>query len=747
MNRAATGQGTEKARAEPVLAAGAALDEGSGKARDEEGSGSGAPDTDHLLACLEFLTRHYERPYSAEVLRAGLPMDSGRMNPSLFVRASERVGLVARVVKRPLKALSNMVLPAVLILEDDQACVLVEFPDDKHASVMLPETGAGVETIDRAALARIFGGFVIYLRPEFDFAAKGSEKESAATSHWLWGPILKNWWIYGQVVIAAILINVFALATPLFIMTVYDRVVPNNAIETLWVLAIGAAIVFSFDLVVRSLRGYYLDVAGKRVDVLMASRIFNHVLDIQMASRPASSGAFANTLREFEAVRDFFTSATLVALVDLPFVLLFIGVIWAVAGNLAIIPLVAVPLVLMIGLAVQVPLTVMVRRSMREANDKHGVLYEALGGIETIKSLGADGRMRKRWEGLVAQSARSGLRTRLLSMMTLNLTATIQQLATIAVVVLGVLMIGRNELTVGALIAAVILNGRAVGALGQVAQLLVRMHHARAALKSLNMIMSTPVERPAVRKFLHRPRLRGAIDFREVTFTYPEQPIAALRRVSFSIAPGERVGLVGRLGSGKSTIQKLILGLYHPQEGSILMDGTELRQIDPVDLRRNLGTVPQDVFLLAGSVRENLTIGAPNASDAAILRVSRIAGVDEWVRQHPMGYDLEVGERGEHISQGQRQSIAIARSLLLDLPILLMDEPTSSMDNPSETVLKKNLGRLLPGRTLLLVTHRTSLLSIVDRLIVLDKGAVVADGPRESVLKALADGQVKQKAS
>ena len=737
MNRAVTGQGTEAARAVPVV----------GKSRDEGRPGNGTPDTDHLLSCLEFLTRHYERPYSAEVLRAGLPIDSGHMNPSLFIRAAERVGLVARAVKRPLKALSSMVLPAVLILKGDQACVLIDFPDDKRASVMLPETGPGVQTIDRAALDEIFAGFVIYLRPEFDFAKKEPEEESTTANHWLWGPILKNWWIYGQVIIAAVLINIFALATPLFIMTVYDRVVPNNAIETMWVLAIGAAIVFGFDFVVRSLRGYYLDVAGKRADVLMSSRIFNHVLDMQLAARPASSGAFANTLREFEAVRDFFTSATLAALVDLPFVLLFIGVIWAVAGNVAIIPLVAVPLVLVIGLAVQVPLTVMVRRSMREANVQHGVLYEALGGIETIKSLGADGRLRKRWEGLVGQSARSNLRTRFLSMMTLNLTATIQQLATIAVVVLGVLMIGRNELTVGALIAAVILNGRAVGALGNVAQVLVRMHHARAALKSLNLIMSLPTERPALRKFLHRPRLRGAIDFREVTFTYPDQPIAALRSVSFSIAQGERVGLVGRLGSGKSTIQKLILGLYHPQEGSILMDGTELRQIDPVDLRRNLGAVPQDVFLLSGSVRENLTIGAPHAGDAAILRASRIAGVDEWVRRHPMGYDLEVGERGERISQGQRQSIAIARSLLLDPPIFLMDEPTSSMDNPSEAVLKKNLEKLLPGRTLLLVTHRTSLLSIVDRLIVLDKGAVVADGPRESVLKALAEGQVHRQAS
>jgi ATP-binding cassette subfamily C protein LapB len=295
---------------------------------------------------------------------------------------------------------------------------------------------------------------------------------------------------------------------------------------------------------------------------------------------------------------------------------------------------------------------------------------------------------------------------------------------------------------VGALIAAVILNGRAVGALAQVAQILVRMHQARTSLRALDKVMKLPVERPAGRNFLHRPRIEGRIEFKGVTFSYPRQPVTALNDVSFKIEPGERVGLIGRVGSGKSTVHKLILNLYQPGEGGVLIDGTDLRQIDPVDLRRNIGSVPQETFLFGGSVRENLTMGAPFANDEAVLRAAQIAGVDEFVSLHPMGYDLEVGERGENLSGGQRQAIAVARSLLGDPPVFLLDEPTSSMDNAAENRLKQNLMSACAGKTLLLVTHRASLLSMVDRLIVLDHGKVVADGPKAAVLEALAKGKI-----
>jgi ATP-binding cassette subfamily C protein LapB len=697
--------------------------------------------TDPLLACLVFLTEHHQRPYSADVLKAGLPMTTSRLTPSLFVRAAARAGLRARIVKRPLKALTNVVLPAVLILKGDQACVLLEVGPG-GATVMLPESGGGVQTLDPDALGKTHAGYVIYARPEHDTGADSFASERSQGRGWFWGPLLESWSTYFQVALAAVMINVFALATPLFIMTVYDRVVPNDAIETLWVLAIGATIVFFFEFAVRSLRGYYIDVAGRRADVVMASRIFDRVLDIQMGARPASAGAFANTLREFETVRDFFTSATLATVVDLPFILLFVGVIWLIGGPIAIVPLVAVPLVLFVGIAIQIPMRFVVRDQQRHAEGKNSVLFETLGGLETIKSIGADARLRQKWNSFVDGAARLTVRVRFLSLMAINFTALVQQFAGAGVVVYGVLLISAGELTVGALIAAVILNGRAVGALAQVAQLLVRMNQARTSLAALDKVMKLPVERPADRNFLHRPRLDGGIEFKGVSFAYPNQPVAALDGVSFKIAPGERVGLIGRVGSGKSTIQKLILNLFQPSEGAVLIDGTDLRQIDPVDLRRNIGAVPQETFLFGGTVRENLTMGVPFANDEAVLRAAQISGVDEFVSRHPMGYDLAVGERGESLSGGQRQAIAVARSILNDPPILLLDEPTSSMDNTAENQLKQHLTSVLAGKTAILVTHRSSLLSMVDRLIVLEQGRVVADGPKQAVLEALAKGQV-----
>lgn len=694
---------------------------------------------DSLLACLEFLTRHYGRPQSAEVLKAGLPLPAGRFLPSTFIRAAERAGFVARAAERKLADLDSSLLPAVVILAGDAACVLLETRGDT-ALLMLPAAG-GVTEMPRADLAARHTGAVLFLRP--DYRPRAAVAQDAEAGHrWFWDPLLENSWLLGQVALAAVLTNIFALAAPLFTMTVYDRVVPNQAIDTLWVLAIGISIVFAFDFIIRSLRGYFIDIAGSRADVAMASRIFDRVLGLQLSAKPASAGAFAGTLREFETVRDVFTSATMVALVDLPFILLFIVVIWLIGGPLVAVPLIAVPVVLLAGVLVQGPLAAATREGQVEAEAKSGVLFETLGGLETIKAIGADTRMRERWEGAVVRSARIGMKSRALSLFALNFAAVSQQAASAAIVVLGVLLIGEGRMTVGALIAASLINGRAVGSLAQLAQVLVRLNQARTAFRSLDRIMQLPVERPASRQFLHRPLLDGKIEFRDVTFAYPGQSGPALKGASFTIQPGERVGLIGRVGSGKSTVQKLILGLYQAQEGAVLIDGTDIRQIDPIDLRRNIGAVPQESFLFRGTLRDNITAGNRFAGDDAVLTAARLAGVDEFASRHPMGYDMPVGERGETLSGGQRQAIAVARALLGTPGILLMDEPSSSMDNASESQIKANLTAMLPGRTLVLVTHRASLLSLVDRLIVLDHGAVAADGPKQKVLEAIAAGGV-----
>ena len=698
---------------------------------------------DPLLGCLVLLGQLLERPTSPQALTAGLPLADGRLTPQLALRAAERAGLSARWIRQSLDRISELTLPCVLLLEDRSACVLVRLLPGERALVAVPESGGGAIEVPLADVAEQYTGHALFARPRLRFDRRAEQVEGGQARSWFWGTLAQAWPVYAEVLLAAVLINLFALASPLFIMNVYDRVVPNHAIETLWVLAAGVITVFVFDFVLRNLRAYFVDSAGRIADLKLASRIFEQVMGIRMAVRPASAGAFANNLREFESLRDFFTSATVVTLVDLPFVFLFIAIVWWLGGPIALVPAIAVPLVIGCGLLLQVPLNRIVRRTFQEAAQKHGVLVESIGGLETIKSVGAEGRMQRNWEQFVGATAASGARARLLAGLGVNMSLLAQNLVTVGVVIFGVYRIADGLMTVGALVACTIITGRAMAPLAQVAGILTRYHQARAAYDALDKVMALAVERPAQARFLHRPQLHGELAFKEVTFAYPGQKQPALDRVSFVIRPGERVGLVGRIGSGKTTIEKLVLGLYEPDQGAVLIDGTDLRQIDPADLRRNIGCVLQDVCLFHGTIRDNISLGAPFADDQAVLRAARIAGVEDFVARHPLGFDLNVGERGERLSGGQRQAVAVARALLLDPAILVLDEPSSAMDNGAEGRLKQRLEEILPGKTLLLVTHRASLLSLVERLIVLDGGRVVADGPRHDVLKALAAGRIR----
>ena len=698
---------------------------------------------DPLLSSLETLAYLLDRPTSTDALKAGLPLEDGLLSPALCERAAARAGLSARLVRRSLDQIDSEELPCILLLSNRRSCVLVSVEPGEPYQIIKPETSRGVTEIRAEELQAIYHGHCIFARPELAFEQRARDVQRESATHWFWSTFWQQWPVYGEVLLAAVLINMFALASPLFVMNVYDRVVPNNAIETLWVLAIGACTVFGFDFILKTLRGYFVDAAGRITDVKLAGNIFEQVLGIKMASRPPSAGAFASQLREFESLRDFFTSATVTTLVDLPFVFFFIAIIWFIGGPVALVPAIAVPIVIIVGLLLQLPLNKIVKRTVREAAQKHGVLVEVINGLETIKSIGAEGRMQRAWEGFVAATSRSGNQARLLSSITVNFAALSANLVTVGVVVVGVYQISEGLMTVGALVAATIISGRAMAPLGQVAGLLTRFHQARTAYQTLDKLMDLEVERPTDKRFVDRRELQGSIELKGVTLTYPGQKLPALSGISFRINAGEKVALIGRIGSGKTTIEKLLLGLYEPESGAVLIDGTDVRQIDPADLRRNIGCVPQDVYLFQGTVRENITMGTPLADDAAVLRASAIAGVDQFVNRHPLGYDMIVGERGENLSGGQRQAIAVARAMLLDPPVLILDEPTSAMDNGSENRLKNRLGAEIQGRTLILVTHRASLLSLVDRVIVLDNGKVAADGPRDQVLKALAGGQIK----
>jgi ATP-binding cassette subfamily C protein LapB len=691
-----------------------------------------------LLGCLLVLTRLFNQPASSDTLVAGLPLVDQRLTPDLFTRAAARAGISSKLGKRSLESIPDLVLPVVLLLHDKQACVLVRRNASGNMQVILPETGDGEQEISPATLQERFTGHVLFARPAHRFQERGVESAVPRPRHWFWGVVMQSWPIYGEVMIASLLVNVFALAMPLFTMNVYDRVVPNHTTETLWALAAGMMLVIVFDLLMRTLRGYFIDVAGKKIDVILSANMFEKVLGIQMAVRPASVGAFASNIQEFEAVRDFLTSATAAALIDLPLSVVFVIAMFWVGGALGWLPLVALPLVIGISVAIKGPLARAVEASQRHAAQRQAILIESLVGLEAIKITGAEGPMQARWEQSIGQLGRLGLHSRFLSGCAVNFAAFSQQATYLVVVLCGVYMIADGKLTTGGLIACTIFTGRALSPMSQVATLLTRYHQSRGALASIDRLMNLPAERPADKRFVHRPALRGEIEFKNVSFSYPRQSGTALDGVSFHIAAGERVGIIGRVGSGKSTIEKLILGLYPPNGGNVLIDGVELRQFDPAELRRGIGHVPQDIVLFNGSVRDNIVLGAPSADDAAVLRAAQMAGVTDFINRLPNGFDLPVGERGEALSGGQRQAIAIARAELLSPPVLVLDEPSSAMDNRSEELFKARLSAQLDSRTLVLITHRASLLSLVNRLIVLDQGRVVADGPKDEVLAALA---------
>jgi len=701
------------------------------------------PSSEHdpLLLALLSVCKLLHTPHSADSLTSGLPLIDGKLSSALFIRAADRAGLSANLIKRPLKDISSLVLPAILLLKNNKTCILIA-KDNNILTLLLPESG-GEKKISLEDLQEEYIGLAFFIQKKHNFSSHSKHSETPKVNHWFWDVIFKSWPIYSEILLASLLINIFAVSSPLFVMNVYDRVVPNHALETLWVLAIGISIIYSFDFIMKALRGYFIDVAGKRTDIILSATIFEKVLGIKMESRPASVGAFASSLHEFEAFRDFLTSATLTTLVDLPFLFIFLSVIYMLGGEIAYIPLLVLPLAILGGIIAQAPLKKTITEVSQFASQKNALLVESLTNFESIRSNCAESQIQQRWEENIGQIARLSLKSRLYSTLAINFSTFLQQMCTVAVVIAGVYKISEGELTMGALIACTLLTGRALAPVSQVASLLTRYHQARTSLSALSNMMSLPIEREAGKKFLHRPKFEGSIEFKNITFSYPDQPIKALDNISFKIKAGERVGIIGRIGSGKSTIEKLILGFYEAQEGSILIDGTDIRQLDPSDLRRQIGYVPQDISLTFGSVKDNITFGSPFAEDTAILKAAEIAGVTNFVNRHPSGFDLPVGERGSALSGGQRQSIAVARSLLLAPPIFIMDEPSNSMDNSTEEAFKQKFSKQLNNQTLILVTHRASLLTLVDRLIVMDGSKIVADGSKESVLSALKQGHIK----
>ena len=694
-----------------------------------------------LIQCLAMLFRLHDRPISTKLLISFLPAAEGTLRPAACVRAAKEAGMQASIMRRDLSQISPLTLPCILLLKDDRCCVLTRI-GDTDVDIMFPETGLVAQSLSHEEISQEYIGYAFFGKPAPKLDKRASEIKLLKAKRWFWDTLLYYLPIYRHVVGASIVVNMLALVGPLFFMNVYDRVVPNNATDTLWVLAVGITTAYMFDFLLRNLRSYFVDSAGKSADVILASRLMHHLLGLRLDAKPDSTGSLANNLREFESLRDFFGSTTLLALVDLPFLFIFIAIIGLLGGPLVIIPLLAVPIVVCAGLFMQLPMQRTAEKNFKENMQKNALLVEIINGLETIKTNMAEGRMQDIWERVVGQSANSNCQSKRISNMSITLTMLTTQVVSVGIIIWGVYRIP-DELSMGGLIACNMLAGRAMAPLSQVAGMLARLQQSRMALKSLDELMKLPVEREDASNFVEFGRLEHSLTFESLTFKYPNSEREALTGINLHIRPGEKVGVIGRMGSGKSTLGRFCLGLYQPTDGAVKMGGVDIRQLDPSDLRSRIGYVSQDNFLFYGTVRENIAFGSMNPDDLMILRAATIAGVADFVRAHPAGFGMPVGERGMSLSGGQRQSVSIARALLQDPDILIMDEPTSNMDNNSELMFKRRLGAVLGNKTVLLITHRLSLLDLVDRLIVMDSGRVIADGPKKAVLSALRGEQAK----
>jgi len=697
---------------------------------------------DPLLDCLVLLTEHFGSPCSAEALAAGLPLTSSVLSPELLPQAAMRAGLSAKLSRKSLDNIPKMLLPCILMLKDQKACILQSIDFQANIAILsLPETG-GEEQLTIEELESLYVGYLFLIKQKYHGDRDFDVHISDTKKHWLWDTIRESAPIYRDVIIASILVNIFALVSPLLVMNIYDKIVPNLAFESLWVLAVGATIAYIFDFTLKQLRAYLIDVAGKKIDIQTSSKLYAKVIGTPLEKKAPSVGGMARQLGEFESVRDFLSSATVTALVDLPFSLFFIFIIYLVAGDLAIFSVLATVLILGYAFLVQAKLSHAIEESNKYSGLRHGHLVESLSSLESIKANGAEGIVQNAWQQMLGYTSNWQLKTKVITNSVANFSSLIVQMVVVAVIVLGVYRVSDGLISMGGIIAAVMLSSRAVGPMAKIASLMTRYNQTASSLRQLDGIMDGESEFENKGHLASRTKLEGNIVLEHVNFNYPDIEKSALYPLSLKVSPGEKIAIIGRNGSGKTTLAKLLLGLYKPKQGSIRYDGLHQGQIHPSDLRRNIGYLPQDIVLFHGSIKDNILFGTKQVTEYQLMRAVQLSGVNLFTDMESQGLELQVGEGGLSLSRGQRQAVALARAILNDPQTLLLDEPTASLDARAEKLFIESMKQTVHKRTLLLITHKMHLLQLVDRVIVLDNGHLVADGEKSVILAQLKSGKL-----
>lgn len=689
---------------------------------------------DPLLLGLLELCRLQGVSTSAAQLIEGLPRESDQdMTADLAPLALRRANMSCRVSREPLRGLPEHSFPVLLFLKDGRSIVLEEITEQR-AKVVLPDSGGGKAIWTVEDLERQHDGRLLISKP-IDIVSDRLDGKKAGRGHWLLGPVWENWWIYRDVMIASLAANVLAVATALFSMQVYDRVVPSNAFDTLWILASGVGVAIILELVLRLMRASLVDISGSDLDLRLSAQLFDKVANMRLANQPASTGVFANQVRDFGVVREFFTASSVTAICDLPFVFIFVGVIAFIGGPVAYVVLAGVVLTVLPGLLMQKKLARASRENTREAAALNGLLLETISNLETVKAARAEGRLQRAHAQLMATMTTTAIKTRNLTMLMGQLVSSVQRFAYAGVVIAGVYLISAGQLTVGSLIACTLLSTRAMAPMGQVAGLLAKWQHVRAAMEGLNEIMKLPVERPSDRHFVRAESMKGDYHLQDVVFRHDPQAPPVLAISELKITTGERISLLGGNGAGKSTMMRMMAGLTDPQAGSVLLDDLALGQIDPIDRRRQIGYLPQTVALFQGTLRENLLLDHGLHSDEELLKALDAVGLGKFVRQHVRGLDLRI-QSNANVSGGQRQSIGLARVILQDPKVVLLDEPTSAFDHITEAQVIQFLKAWLEGRTTIISTHKRELLGLTERALVLKDGRIVRDGDLYQILNA-----------
>lgn len=692
---------------------------------------------DPVLDCIRFLARAWRKSDSVATLTAGLPLDSGRMDARLMAAAFARIGVTVRNGQEAPRRLKQFDFPVILFPGDRAPLVLLSRLSRRTYRAFDPLEGGEVN-VDAKAIKAATPTPLMFVAPDFGGVSEHNGVRLSQKGHWFWSAVRGHARSVFYVLLAAAFINVFAIAFPLFTMNVYDRVLPNAAQTTLWVLAIGVGMVSLFDLLLKLARAGVIEFVGRSIDFKMSSALFDRVLNTPMASRPPSTGAFVSRIGQYEVLREFVAASTLVMFVDALFLGLFAYIIAMLVGWLIVFPLLAGVAALVVTLVVGVLSGRSVKSALAESSARNAVLVEALTGAQTVKASRAEGQLLRRWEAAVLASSNTQDRLRSLQAIATNTTATLSQLSLVGIIVGGSYAFATGDVTTGAIIAAMMLSNRLIAPIGMIAATLLRARAAIEAYRTVDEIMRLPDERPTRINQMHRMVQSGKVTFNKVRFAYPQSKVFVLDGISFSIEPGEKVGIIGRIGSGKTTIGRLLVNFHRASEGEVSIDGIEIDQYHPEDLRRAVGLVVQDPEIFNGTVRENIMMSDPSASEERVLTAARRAGVEAFVARHPQGYDMPVGERGVLLSGGQRQAIALARAMLVEPKVMFLDEPSSSMDLATERQLIKHLeASLMPDQTVLIATHRYSLLSLVTRLMVIDNGKLIADGPKDQVLEQL----------